>query len=71
MYYANMPAPHLNYFHTVLCNSREFNSTVVSDHLNYMKYVSPSQKEPVPLTIDDISNLTQNVAAFWYEVWKR
>ncbi|KAJ3690020.1 hypothetical protein LUZ61_019184 [Rhynchospora tenuis] len=64
MYYANMPAPHLNYFHTVLCNSPEFNSTVVNNHLHYLKYVSSTQKEPIYLTVDDISNLTHSSAAF-------
>ncbi|KAJ4774192.1 hypothetical protein LUZ62_015784 [Rhynchospora pubera] len=64
MYYANMPAPHLNYFQTVLCNSPEFNSTVVNDHLHYLKYVSSAQKEPFYLTVDDMSNLTHSSAAF-------
>ncbi|OAY64607.1 Beta-glucuronosyltransferase GlcAT14A [Ananas comosus] len=64
MYYSNMPSPHLNYFHTVLCNSPEFNRTVVNHNLHYVTWDMSSRKEPRLLTLDDVANLTRSGVAF-------
>uniref|UniRef100_A0A0E0CV60 Uncharacterized protein n=1 Tax=Oryza meridionalis TaxID=40149 RepID=A0A0E0CV60_9ORYZ len=64
MYYTNMPLPHRKYFQTVLCNSPEFNRTVVNHDLHYSKWDSSSKKEPLLLTLDDVENMTQSGVAF-------
>ncbi|KAJ3682444.1 hypothetical protein LUZ60_015017 [Juncus effusus] len=55
MYYSNTASPHLNYFQTLLCNSPNFNSTIVNHNLLFTTGNS---------TILDVSNLTQTNAIF-------
>ncbi|XP_008804738.2 beta-glucuronosyltransferase GlcAT14A-like [Phoenix dactylifera] len=64
MYYANMPSSHTNYFQTVLCNSPEFNRTIVNHNLRYVKWDMPPKEEPRALTLNDLENMTQSGAAF-------
>jgi hypothetical protein len=64
MYYTNMPLPHRKYFQTVLCNSPEFNKTVVNHDLHYSTWDAHSKNEPHLLTIDDVENMTESAAAF-------
>ncbi|KAK8935324.1 hypothetical protein KSP39_PZI013086 [Platanthera zijinensis] len=64
MYYANMPSSHMNYLHTVLCNSPEFNTTVVNHHLRYIRLVGPPKQNQNFLNPEDWSNMTHSGAAF-------
>ncbi|OEL33459.1 Beta-glucuronosyltransferase GlcAT14A [Dichanthelium oligosanthes] len=64
MYYTNMPLPHRKYFQTVLCNSPEFNRTVVNHDLHYSTWDAPSKNEPCLLTMADVENMTESGAAF-------
>ena len=64
MYYTNVPLPHRKYFQTVLCNSPEFNKTVVNHDLHYSTWDAHSKNEPRLLTIDDVENMTDSGAAF-------
>lgn len=64
MYYTNMPLPHRKYFQTVLCNSAEFNKTVVNHDLHYSTWDARSKNEPRLLTIYDVENMTESGAAF-------
>jgi hypothetical protein len=64
MYYSNMPLPHRKYFQTVVCNSPEFNRTVVNHDLHYSILDASSKNEPRLLTIDDAENMTESGAAF-------
>nr|XP_010918856.1 beta-glucuronosyltransferase GlcAT14A [Elaeis guineensis] len=64
MYYGNTPSSHMNYFQTVLCNSPEFNMTVVNHDLHYVMGDMPLKPEPRVLTTNDLENMTQSGAAF-------
>jgi len=64
MYYTNMPLPHRKYFQTVLCNSPEFNRTVVNHDLHYSTWDASSKNEPRLLTMADVENMTKSGAAF-------
>lgn len=64
MYYGNTPSSHMNYFQTILCNSPEFNRTVVNHDLHYVIWDVPPKKEPRVLTTNDLENMTQIGAAF-------
>ncbi|KAG8073446.1 hypothetical protein GUJ93_ZPchr0006g41149 [Zizania palustris] len=64
MYYTNMPLPHRKYFQTVLCNSPEFNRTVVNHDLHYSKWDAPLKNDPRLLTLDDVENMTKSGVAF-------
>ncbi|XP_062216807.1 beta-glucuronosyltransferase GlcAT14A-like [Phragmites australis] len=64
MYYTNIPLPHRKYFQTVLCNSPEFNRTVVNHDLHYSTWDAPSKNEPRLLSMADLENMTESGAAF-------
>ncbi|CAN6285702.1 unnamed protein product [Urochloa humidicola] len=64
MYYTNMRLPHRKYFQTVLCNSPEFNRTVVNHDLHYSTWDAPSKNEPRLLSMADVENMTKSGAAF-------
>lgn len=64
MYHTNMPLPHRKYFQTVLCNSPEFNKTVVNHDLHYSTWDARPKNEPRLLTLDDVENMTKSGAAF-------
>ncbi|KAL6649208.1 hypothetical protein ACP70R_013432 [Stipagrostis hirtigluma subsp. patula] len=64
MYYTNMPLPQTKYFQTVVCNSPEFNRTVVNHDLHYSTWESSSKNEPRLLTMADVDNITESGAAF-------
>ncbi|XP_051182821.1 beta-glucuronosyltransferase GlcAT14A [Lolium perenne] len=65
MYLTNMPLPHRKYFQTVLCNSPEFNRTVVNHDLHFSTWdESSSKKEPRLLSVADAENMSQSSVAF-------
>lgn len=65
MYYANTPSSHTTYFQTLLCNSPEFNRTIINADLHYVKWDStPLKREPHTLDLEDFENLTRSAAAF-------
>jgi len=64
MYYANTAASHTAYFQTLLCNSPEFNRTIVNDHLHHVKWDAPPKREPRTLNLQDFNNMTQSGSAF-------
>eukprot|EP00250_Pteridium_aquilinum_P007168 c16949_g1_i2 orf=550-1854(-) len=64
MYYANFVSSPEGYFHTVLCNSREFRNTTVNDDLHYVLWDSPPKQHPITLTSAHFDNMTASKAAF-------
>ncbi|ONK57295.1 uncharacterized protein A4U43_C10F18600 [Asparagus officinalis] len=63
MYYANTVSSHTTYFQTLLCNSPEFNRTIINNHLHYIKWDTPSKREPKILTLLDFDNMTKSSGA--------
>lgn len=59
MYYANTPASHTTYFQTLLCNSPEYNQTIINNDMHYVKWHSPPKREQAMLTMDDFNNMTK------------
>ncbi|KAJ6821514.1 putative beta-glucuronosyltransferase GlcAT14A-like [Iris pallida] len=64
MYYANTASSHKNYFQTLLCNTPEFNRTILNHHLHYATWDTPPRQEPRVLGLDDLKNMTESGAAF-------
>ncbi|XP_077252725.1 beta-glucuronosyltransferase GlcAT14A-like [Tasmannia lanceolata] len=64
MYYTNTLSPHVNYFHTVLCNSREFNKTTINHNMHYVSWDEPPKREPRALGMIDFEKIIQSGAAF-------
>ncbi|CAA6662566.1 unnamed protein product [Spirodela intermedia] len=65
MYYANIPSSHTNYFQTLLCNSIQFNGSIVNHNLRYTAWDEPRRQDlPRVLSSADLGNMTQSRAAF-------
>ncbi|XP_043706018.1 beta-glucuronosyltransferase GlcAT14A [Telopea speciosissima] len=64
MYFSNMPSSQTNYFQTALCNSREFNKTVVNHNLQYLSWDDPPKQKPRTLGSSDFDDMIKSGAAF-------
>ncbi|CAA6654951.1 unnamed protein product [Spirodela intermedia] len=49
LYYTNFLSSSESYFHTVICNSQEFQNTTVNHGLRFMSWGNPPQHQPLPL----------------------
>ncbi|XP_022974530.1 beta-glucuronosyltransferase GlcAT14A [Cucurbita maxima] len=64
MYFSNTQSGHLNYFPTVLCNSHQFNKTVLNDNLLYAIVDKPPKEQPQFLGPSDYVLMIESGAAF-------
>ncbi|XP_058095035.1 beta-glucuronosyltransferase GlcAT14A [Magnolia sinica] len=64
MYYANTHSSQSNYFHTVVCNSRDFNKTTVNYNMHYVLWDEPPKREPRTLSMNDFEKMVESGAAF-------
>ena len=64
MYFANTPSSLSNYFPTVLCNSRQFDRTVINQNLLYSVYDNHHINDPRPLNSSDFDDMIHSGAAF-------
>ena len=64
MYFANTASSLSDYFPTVICNSRQFNKTILNHNLLYANVDTPPKEKPPPLTSNDFDVMVQNGAAF-------
>ena len=64
MYYTNFVSSPEGYFHTVICNSREYQNTTVNNDLHYILWDDPVREQPLTLTTEYFENMTSSGAAF-------
>ncbi|URE48076.1 Core-2/I-Branching enzyme [Musa troglodytarum] len=64
MYYANFLSSPEGYFHTVICNAREFRNTTVNHDLHFISWDNPPKQHPHLLTLDDFSRMVSSNAPF-------
>lgn len=64
MYYTNFLSSPEGYFHTVICNTEEFQHTVVSHDLHYIAWDTPPKQHPISLTMKDFNKMVQSKAPF-------
>lgn len=64
MYYTNFLSSSEGYFHTVVCNHKNYQNTTVNHDLRYMKWDNPPNQEPVNLTQEHFSDMVQSGAPF-------
>ncbi|KAK8938705.1 hypothetical protein KSP39_PZI010936 [Platanthera zijinensis] len=64
MYYANFVSSPEGYFQTVICNSPEFNSTVVNHDLHYISWDIPPRQHPHILSLNDTEKMIKSNAPF-------
>jgi beta-glucuronosyltransferase len=55
MYYSNFLSSPEGYFHTVMCNSKEFKNTTVNHDLHFISWDNPPKQHPHHLTVKDFS----------------
>ncbi|KAA8548025.1 hypothetical protein F0562_004714 [Nyssa sinensis] len=64
VYYANFLSSPEGYFHTVICNAREFRNTTVNSDLHFISWDNPPKQHPHYLTPDDTSKMVDSNAPF-------
>ncbi|KAL1330411.1 hypothetical protein HN51_047635 [Arachis hypogaea] len=64
MYFSNTPWSLSNYFPSVLCNSRQFNRTVINQNLLYAMYDNRHISDPRPLNSSDFDDMIRSGAVF-------
>ncbi|RRT43937.1 hypothetical protein B296_00050935 [Ensete ventricosum] len=64
MYYANFISSPEGYFHTVICNGKEFRNTTVNHDLHFVSWDNPPKQHPHYLSINDMSHIVDSNAPF-------
>lgn len=64
MYYTNFVSSPEGYFHTVICNSKEFVNTAIGHDLHYIAWDNPPKQHPVSLSLKDFDNMVKSKAPF-------
>ncbi|KAK4486904.1 hypothetical protein RD792_006213 [Penstemon davidsonii] len=64
MYYTNFISSPEGYFHTVICNTEEFQHTAISHDLHYIAWDSPPKQHPRLLTMKDFDKMVNSSAPF-------
>ncbi|KAG6416909.1 hypothetical protein SASPL_124350 [Salvia splendens] len=64
MYYTNFVSSPEGYFHTVLCNTEEFQGTAVSHDLHYIAWDTPPKQHPRSLTMRDFNKMINSSSPF-------
>ncbi|OIW08391.1 hypothetical protein TanjilG_03067 [Lupinus angustifolius] len=64
MYYTNFVSSPEGYFHTVICNTKEFSHTAISHDLHYIAWDTPPKQHPRSLTMNDFDKMVKSNAPF-------
>lgn len=64
MYYTNFVSSPEGYFHTVICNTEEFQHTAINHDLHYIAWDTPPKQHPRSLTIKDFSKMINSSSPF-------
>nr|GMD45071.1 beta-glucuronosyltransferase GlcAT14C [Ipomoea batatas] len=64
MYYTNFLSSPEGYFHTVVCNHKDYQNTTVNHDLHYLKWDSPPKQNPMNLTMEHFEDMVQSGAPF-------
>ncbi|KAJ7549165.1 hypothetical protein O6H91_07G043200 [Diphasiastrum complanatum] len=64
MYYTNFLSSPEGYFHTVICNSREYRNTTLNHDLHYIAWDNPPKQHPLLLGLAEFQKMVDNGAPF-------
>ncbi|KAL7094784.1 hypothetical protein ACP275_11G126400 [Erythranthe tilingii] len=64
MYYSNFISSPEGYFHTVICNAKEFRNTTVNSDLHFISWDNPPKQHPHYLTLKDMQRMIDSNAPF-------
>ncbi|CAM8965227.1 unnamed protein product [Rhodiola kirilowii] len=64
MYYSNFISSPEGYFHTVICNAKEFSNTTVNSDLHFISWDNPPKQHPHNLNLGDFNRMVDSNAPF-------
>ncbi|CAK7353902.1 unnamed protein product [Dovyalis caffra] len=64
MYYTNFVSSTEGYFHTVICNQKDYQNTTVNHDLHYLKWDNPPKQYPLNLTLEHFEDMVASGAPF-------
>lgn len=64
MYYTNFISSSEGYFHTVVCNHKDYQNTTVNNDLHYTRWDNPPKEHPINLTVEHFDDMIQSGAPF-------
>lgn len=64
MYYANFLSSPEGYFHTLVCNHKDYQNTTVNHDLHYIRWDDPQKQHPMNLTVQHFDDMVQSGAVF-------
>lgn len=64
MYYTNFMSSQEGYFHTVICNHKDYQNTTVNHDLHYIRWDDPSKQQPMNLTLGHFDDMVKSGAPF-------
>ncbi|XP_076896305.1 beta-glucuronosyltransferase GlcAT14C-like [Bidens hawaiensis] len=64
MYYTNFLSSPEGYFHTVICNHKDYQNTTVNHDMHYIKWDNQPKQYPVNLTVKHFSEMIESGAPF-------
>ncbi|KAF8020601.1 hypothetical protein BT93_G1132 [Corymbia citriodora subsp. variegata] len=64
MYYTNFLSSPEGYFHTVVCNHKDYQNTTVNHDLHYSRWDNPPKQHPIMLTMEHFDDMVQSGAPF-------
>lgn len=64
MYYTNLLSSPEGYFHSVVCNHKDYQNTTVNHDLHYIRWDNPPKQHPISLTIEHFADMIQSGAPF-------
>lgn len=64
MYYTNFLSSSEGYFHTIVCNHKDYQNTTVNHDLHYIRWDDPPKQHPINLTLEHFDDMVQSGAPF-------
>lgn len=64
MYYTNFISSPEGYFHTVICNAKEYRKTAISHDLHYIAWAEPPGQHPLDLSLRHFDKMIKSNAPF-------
>ncbi|KAL7195337.1 hypothetical protein ACSBR1_035540 [Camellia fascicularis] len=64
MYYTNILSSPEGYFHTIVCNHKDYQNTTVNHDLHYIRWDNPPKLHPMNLTLGHFNDMVQSGAPF-------
>jgi protein xylosyltransferase len=64
MYYTNFLSSNEGYFHTVICNHKDYQNTTINNDLRYLRWDNPPKLQPFSLKLEHFEDMAHSGAPF-------